>query len=320
MDSKKQKEILSISEDDLPAKMLETAEHLIEQMKDKGIKFEKFSESDAKKFLEQNSYYKKISSYQNNFMTGIKDGKKKFFDLDFAYLVELSILDMEFRFLVMKMCLNFEHALKVLIINKCLERKEDAYNIIEDFFRHKPSAKDDVIKHANNGYCRDLMQANKNGMPLWVYLEVTSFGGLCHLCKFLSKKDYFMSWELDIFFNVRNFRNAAAHSHCLFSQLIRTNSDDIIYKVRNYVAGFEEVSKMEKKNSLKSRCINDFVTLLFSFEYYIKSDGIIRHTKEDIDNLFNKRMLINSHYFSNCNTVKNAYKFVKKILDKWCRN
>lgn len=319
MESKTPKEIAS-NESGTHIKILETAEHLIIQMKDKGIKFVEISENAAKDFLENNSYYKKISSYQNNFMTGIKDGKKKFFDLDFGYLVELSTLDMEFRFLVMKMCLNFEHALKVLVINKCLEKGEDAYNIVEDFFANRPDAKEEVIKHANNGYCRDLIQANQNRMPLWVYLEVTSFGGLCHLCKFLSIKGYFEPWELDVFFNVRNFRNAAAHSHCLFSQLIRTNSDDVIYKVRDYVARVETVSKMEKKNSLKSRCINDFVTLLFAFEYYIKSPGIINHTKADIDALFNKRMLENSKFFLNCNTVKNAYKFIKKILDKWCEN
>ena len=301
-------------------KVLETAENLIQQMLDKNIKFELFTQDDAKIFLINNSYYKKVTSYQNNFHTYIEDGKKKYSDLDFAYLVELSRLDMEFRFLVMKMCLNFEHALKVLLINKCLENKEDGYEILENYFNNRPDAKDEIIKHANNSYCQELILANQERMPVWVFLEVTSFGGLCHFCKFLSKKGYFNEWEIDLFFNVRNFRNAAAHSHCLFSQLIRTNNNEINYKVRNYVAQIDDITKTEKKNNLKSKCINDFVTLLFAFEYYVKSEGIIGHTKKEIDELFNERMLQKKEYFVNCNSVKNAYNFVKKILDKWCKD
>lgn len=79
-------------------KYLETPLQLVKEMKEKGIKFEICSESDAIKFLTDNSYYKKVSSYQNNFHTVIsKSGKKVFTDLDFAYLIELSRLDMDIK-------------------------------------------------------------------------------------------------------------------------------------------------------------------------------------------------------------------------------
>ncbi len=286
-------------------------------MKEKNIKFVYFSEEKAKEFLTNNSYYKKITSYQNNFHSYIEDGNKKYSDLDFSYLVELSTLDMEFRFLVLKMCLNIEHALKIIIINKCLEAKEDGYSIIEEYFSLHQDAKGEILKHATSSYCKELILEHKNRIPIWVFLEVISFGELCRFCKFLSDRGYFYPWEIDIIFNVRGLRNAAAHNHCLFSRLIRTDVKPI-NKVRQYVEENDEITKTQKNMNLKSRCINDFVTLLFAFEYYVKSEGIVRHTREDINQLFFGRMLQRKEYFNNCLTVTNAYGFVKKILDKWC--
>lgn len=290
-------------------KYLETPLQLVKEMKEKGIKFEICSESDAIKFLTDNSYYKKVSSYQNNFHTVIsKSGKKVFTDLDFAYLIELSRLDMEYRFLVMRMCLNFEHALKIVVLNKCLEKGEDGYKIIEEYVSEFPDEIENIKMHKNNAYCHDLIEANENKMPVWVFLEVISFGGLRKFCSFLKRRDYFQEWEIDIFCTIASLRNAAAHSHCLFSQLYRSDREKPINKVRNYVADIEEIGKTEKNNNLKSICIKDFVTLLYAFEYYIKSEGIIKHTKKELDYLFNERMIQNKDYFKKCVTVKNALK------------
>ena len=44
---------------------LETPENLVVFMKDQNIKFENISEKEAIDFLNNNTYYKKISSYKN---------------------------------------------------------------------------------------------------------------------------------------------------------------------------------------------------------------------------------------------------------------
>lgn len=227
-------------------------------------------------------------------------------DLDFSYLVELSVLDMEFRFLIIRMCLNIEHASKVYIINKCIDHHEDGYSIVEEYFENQSNnIKDKILKNANNSYCMDLVVENQNRMPLWVLIEVVSFGDLCHFYKFVSQKGYVKTEEVDLLFHVRNFRNAAAHNHCLFSQL-KSQNERPLPIVSQYVANYDNITKSERRSRLASKCINDFVTLLVSFEYYIKSDGIRKHTKEDIQSLFFERMLYNKEYFKTCNTVKNA--------------
>ena len=52
---------------------LETPENLVVFMKDQNIKFENISEKEAIDFLNNNTYYKKISSYKNNFDYYIKN-------------------------------------------------------------------------------------------------------------------------------------------------------------------------------------------------------------------------------------------------------
>lgn len=92
--------------------MLSTKE-LIEHMKEKGITFRETSEKEAMDFLENNNYYMKLAAYRANYEKCV-EGKRKgmYQNLDFAYLQELSRLDMHLRHLVLEMCLDIEHAIK----------------------------------------------------------------------------------------------------------------------------------------------------------------------------------------------------------------
>ena len=63
-----------------------------------------------KKFLRYNNYYFKLKSYAKNYPINPKNGK--YVNLEFAYLVELSKLDMYLRKIILGMCLDVEHILK----------------------------------------------------------------------------------------------------------------------------------------------------------------------------------------------------------------
>lgn len=77
-----------------------TVEGQVQDMKEKDIKFEICSEEDAKKFLQYNNYYFKLKSYARNY--NMNSQTKKYFNLDFAYLVELSKLDMYIRKIILE--------------------------------------------------------------------------------------------------------------------------------------------------------------------------------------------------------------------------
>ena len=72
-------------------KLLKTSDELISHMKIKGIKFDIVKE-EAKIFLQNNNYYMKLASYRANYDNRKSNGE--YINLDFAYLRELSTIDM----------------------------------------------------------------------------------------------------------------------------------------------------------------------------------------------------------------------------------
>ena len=96
----------------------QTAQQLIAKMKnEKGISFKYTSESDAENYLANINNYLRTAAYRKNYQKHKKGiNNDKYICLDFAYLQELSTIDMHFRFIVSKMCLDIEHDLKVKML------------------------------------------------------------------------------------------------------------------------------------------------------------------------------------------------------------
>ena len=104
-------------------------------------RLELYSVEDAKKFLKYNNYYFKLKSYARNYNIN----PKKYYNLDFAYLVELSKLDMYIRKIILELPLDTEHYLKVRLINDLSDNsKEDGYNIVKLFLPYHPNAEADL--------------------------------------------------------------------------------------------------------------------------------------------------------------------------------
>ena len=95
-----------------------------------GIKFNLYSKQKASDFLTYNNYFFKIKSYAKNY----EKYNGKYINLDFAYLVEFSTLDMRLRRFILNLSLDVEHLLKVSL-NACFcnNQSEDGYNIVKKF-------------------------------------------------------------------------------------------------------------------------------------------------------------------------------------------
>lgn len=175
-------------------KPLLTTEQLISHMKSKGITFNIISENDAKDFLMENNYYMKLASYRENYpkyLTGSKTGQ--YINLDFAYLKELSTIDMLLRYLIIRMCLDLEHALKVSLMTHIENNpNEDGYELIRKFIGYtniRGQAKNEYILkkirgHKSSDYCKDLIEKYYPYFPVWVFVELISFGDLTYLIAF----------------------------------------------------------------------------------------------------------------------------------------
>lgn len=116
----------------------------IESMKGNGIRFELFGEDRAAEFLAKRNYFFKVKAFAKNFdKWQMEDGSLgPYMNLDFAYLVELSKLDMRLRSFVLSASLDVEHFLKVRINEAVMaDPLCDGYGIVSDFLDYDDARK-----------------------------------------------------------------------------------------------------------------------------------------------------------------------------------
>lgn len=308
-------------------KLLLSTDELIEHMKSKGIAFHIMSEADAKVFLQNNNYYMKLASYRANYpkyLTGAKTGQ--YINLEFAYLKELSTIDMHLRYLIIQMCLDIEHALKVSLITHVENNpKEDGYELIRRFIAHtnsKGQAHNEYILkkirgHKSSDYCKDLIEKYYPYFPVWVFVELISFGDLTYLTAFYDKL-YSDPIVNNKFMNiVRDMRNAAAHSNCLINKLFEplNPGQQIDSTISIYVKNIPGISSASRTKNLNYRVVYSFVTLLYIYNSVVPDGKAKNKRHQEIKELFGNRMAQHADYFKTNSKIKGIYGFMKKIVD-----
>ena len=185
----------------------QTAQQLITKMKnEKGISFKYTSESDAENYLANINNYLRTAAYRKNYQKhkkGINNGK--YICLDFAYLQELSTIDMHFRFIVSKMCLDIEHDLKVKMLKDIeSDPSTDGYDIVKSFLAQNTYIIGKLEATSSSPFTSDLIhkyftiqriyntakQKKENKIvayddcPAWVLLEMLTFGDFIKFYEF----------------------------------------------------------------------------------------------------------------------------------------
>ena len=301
-------------------KKLLSIDELIEHMKNKGITFNEVSESDAKDFLQKNNYYMKLAAYRSNYEK-CTEGKRvgQYKKLDFGYLKELSTLDMYLRYIIMDMCLDIEHAIKVKLISDVTNNPlEDGYDIVRKFI-----AKDDNLRilknirsHKSGEYCKDLIAKYYPYFPVWVFVELISFGDLLYFCSFYEDMYGVQIMNNALMNTVRDVRNAAAHSNCLLNKMTeridqtkQVNSD-----ISNFIKGMKDISKTSRVNNLNYKFTNSFVTLLYVYDS-LMPDGSKKKRYKELQKFLNERAIKNKNYFKSNTKIVGVYNFHKKVID-----
>lgn len=299
-------------------KELLPAEELVSHMEKKGITFNRLSKEEAQNFLKRNNYYMKLASYRANYKkyaTGPKTGQ--YIGLDFSCLQELSKLDMRIRYIAFQMALDIEHFMKVRLLSSIENNpEEDGYKIIQKFIAEDQSF--GILKairsHKASAYCKDLIEKYYPYFPAWVFVEVISFGDFAFLCEFY-KKTYGVEVGDRILLNsVRDIRNACAHSNCLINNLTPGNNiahQSVVSRVKKVTT----IGENARDKKLSNKCIYDFVCLLYAYDEIVSSPEAKRKRYEELEDLFEGRMIQNKDWFKNNPTITSSYNFVKKILD-----
>ena len=135
----------------------------IQDMTNKGITF-KYNDNDSViEFLKHKNYYFKLKSYGKNYDKYLATAKKgQYINLDFAYLEELSTLDMLLRKTIITMALDIEHVLKTqLLLDLSTNDAEDGYNIVKQYLDSDYNRLKSLYDKIGKSPAGDLIQKRK---------------------------------------------------------------------------------------------------------------------------------------------------------------
>lgn len=290
----------------------------IQWMKSKGITFNIYSEADAVEFLKNSTYFFKLKAFDKDYAINPKTNMYK--ELDFAYLVELSTLDMHFRRMILHATLDIEHFLKVRLLSHLSENsKEDGYVTVNAFFNVCPQIKDKILSKSENSMCKDLiMKIQRENYPIWNVVEVLSFGDFIDLYNVYDQNNGGKDQQLTrCLFSVRCLRNAAAHNNCLLNSLRFPYTRQIrpSQYLSHNVSQVPGTKAKSREKKMMNPVIHDFVALLYVYRDVVTSKRTVCHFSQELHDLFDQRMLKHREYFQKNECILSAYEFVKKVID-----
>lgn len=326
-------------------KPMKTVDQLISHMKSKGIQFTIITEEAAKQHLDRHNNYFKLTSYRKNYSkvtTGFNAGKYE--NLEFAYLIELARIDTEIRHLLLKMCLDIEHFLKVALI-KAVENRmssigdEDGYKVVSGFLladeitsiseraevmsRRNSQFSRKISQNKKNPYCGGLISNYSDEMPIWAFVELGSFGDLKELVQYYSvKTGWVPPIDLQSLDRVRQIRNACAHGNAIINDLRplsnTAQSKGGISVAPLFISTFVKnagIGEGARKKKLSNPRINQIIHLLYIYDIVVSS----KHTRSmrltELRKLIDERLVENKNYFQSNQLLSSTYEFFRKVTE-----
>lgn len=282
-----------------------------------GISFSLFPREDARQFLQDNTYLFKIKSYAKNYPRSLNTGRYQ--NVDFAYLVELSRLDTYFRDQILTLTLAIEHQLKVMLMRDLTENDaEDGYTIIQELFEAYPFIREEMH---HRKVCESSVLSDKYypDLPVWVFLEVCTFGSFIRLLnlyytKYRSRR---MDSVLRLLYAVRFLRNAAAHNNCLLNSLKDPYKRDRTFRPNRQLQKFlidHGFAKASLNKKLANPLFHDFAAALLLFSMTCASKPMYHAILSDFETLFSKRFIKHQEYFKNYPLITSYYHSAVKLI------
>lgn len=297
----------------------------INHLKDKGVGFNLVSEEEAKEYLRNNNYYFKLTSYRKNYFKYESGERKgKYIALDFGYLKDLAIIDMDLRYMLAQLSFDIEHYTKIELLRMAEDRAEDGYMICNDFLNsqkedQKERLKNEISRNKGSIYCGDLFLRYPEERPVWVLLELIPFGRLVSFYGFCAERfqDKKMKRQYYMLKTCKDIRNAAAHSSCILNDLrANTTQYDTNYDVSRELSKIKGLSKDVRDKKMSNARVQQIVTLLYVYKRIVTSKGVQEKAVKRLEE-FKVRMLRNAHYYEDNDIIRSNFEFLTKVIDNW---
>ena len=299
----------------------------LKNLKDKNVQFNIISKEEAREYLQCNTYYFKLKSYEKSFEYNVS--KNQYINLEFAYLVELAKLDMYLRELIIRISLHTEHFLKVKLMDDLTKNeKEDGYHIVRELFSKYPFMVDHINQKKYNSACADLIHKYENNWAAWTLIEVLSFGDFIKLYELYYSlyPEQVNEVVSDLIWPLKFIRNASAHNNCLLNTLRKPYVYTHLYdkkrktiivnkRLSSMLSSIRTITKKNRKKKMSNPVIHDFVASLFLFDEICTSQVFKKKIFTELKEFMEGRLIKNKDYFSNDCVLTSIYGFVKNIVD-----
>lgn len=308
-----------------------TIQEQISCLESHGITFNLISKSEATLFLTDYTYFFKLKSYENNYrkIHTIGSNSYQYEHLDFAYLKELSLLDIALKHHVALLCLDIEHGMKIKL-NKLLIKNKNR-NLgdlcVNNYFSNQ-SLKAVVNRH-QNPYTADLVAACNGTYKVWHLWELLGFNdqiGLYHsYYKVTQQKDDLHN----LLFITRKFRNAVVHGNCLLTNVSRPSesirrrnkSDWEVSKPALVMCGKKWQSSNHAtalQKSLDYLVVNNYAATLLCHQQLVNSPEAINRTCERMRRFITRIRRHMDDYFGGKDTNVPRNQAIYSVLNTLC--
>ena len=317
--------------------MMSPAELVAMLKNEKGITFNYMSTDEAELYLSDRNNYLRTASYRKNYdkhQSGNSEGK--YIQLDFAYLVEMSRIDMYLRSHLLQMCIDIEHALKVAIISDIEKNPhEDGYAIVDAFLAQNSDVVKSISKKIDSAFSGNLIERyfssctvfdKSNGSmrteilhsdcPVWVLVEILAFNDFLRFVKFYTGiyPDR-MNVNIGLLNTVRNLRNACAHNNCILTSL-RAGATHPTPVVSQCIAKIRAVGTEERRNKLSCRPLFEIVCLLMEYEHWV-SEPLRKQRLKSLKSFAHGRMVSHMGFFAGNQLISTSFAFLQKTIDNF---
>ena len=297
----------------------------VEHLLSKGVRFEIWSEADAESYLRENNSYFRLRSYRSNFAKRVGgEADDQYINLDFAMLVDLSVIDMYLRNELLPLTLDIEHFSKMGLLGTIEGHDEDGYGIVQDFLGRfwMSDGTNSVISEIKRGlsspYTRGLIERHPSSdYPVWEFFEVIPFGRFTHFVRFCAER-FDDNDLLDRFYllqSVKGLRNACAHNSCIINDM---KAGGATHQARAAVTrGLGEIGvrRDARRTKMSNERFQQMATTLF-LHSHIASGGVVRHRALRLEELV-KRMAKHSDYYEPGGLVLTGFAFIEAMVSGW---
>ena len=201
---------------------------------------------------------------------------------------------------------------------------EDGYSLVRDFVvgmddKERRILYGEIARNRHNTYCGDMVRKYEGHFPIWVFLELLSFGKLCSFYRFCAER-YGRRDMVENYYRLRMcqiLRNAAAHESCILNDLTgrksRVRTDEQLSRA---LAEIPEITKGGRLKKMSNERVQQITTLLFTYRQMAQSGEDHVYQCEKIKS-FVERLNRSRPYYSDNSLVDSIFEFIEILIDKW---